>query len=98
VDLILLVQNLEINETHTKVPYLLTFFSTPLSSAGFVTFVMSSLACDAVLVSYDYTSILTRLTIMEGIQIHRPIQKLLDADDQMLCVLRAVHYIPCRYR
>jgi hypothetical protein len=56
-NLILLVQILALTEPHTTVAYFGTYFYTPISSIGFSLFVTSSLACDAVLVSNDYTSI-----------------------------------------
>jgi hypothetical protein len=78
--------------------YIIAFFSTPISSIGFILFVISSLACDAVLVSNDYIPILTLLTTVKGIQIYCPVQKLLDADDQNFRISRPVHCVCCRHR
>jgi hypothetical protein len=42
---------LNLHTDTTKVEYIVTFFSTPLTVTGFILYIISSLACDGVLVS-----------------------------------------------
>jgi hypothetical protein len=89
---------LALTEPYTAVAYLGTFFSVPRNAISFIFFITSSLACDAVLVSKDNTFSSIPLTTLKGVQIHRPVQRLLDTDSQMVCVPRPNRCVSCRRR
>jgi hypothetical protein len=99
ISIVIRVKIIVLMEPSTTVGYIAAFFSLPKNSISFVFFITSSLACDAILVrNGDDTSISIPLTIFKGVQIHYPVQRLLDTDNQMLCVPHSVHYVSCRYR
>jgi hypothetical protein len=96
---ILLVANPGLTIPWDTVAYLGAFFYIPLNATSFSFFVLSSLACDAVLVSNDYyTFIPTALTIrtVTGIPIYYLVQQLLNTIDSIPRFSRSVYYISRR--